>query len=103
MIVEHALLRVRDGETEAFEAAMRRAIPLIAASPGFHDITVRPAIETPGLYLLLVRWDDIASHRDGFRKSDRYVELRALLHHYYEPMPEVRYFGASVIDRPTLA
>jgi heme-degrading monooxygenase HmoA len=96
MIIEHALLRVRDGETAAFEAAMAEAKPLIAASPGFGGIEVRPACEQTGLYLLLVRWDDIASHRDGFRKSDRYEQWRGLLHHFYEPMPEVRYFGESV-------
>jgi heme-degrading monooxygenase HmoA len=93
MIIEHALLRVRGGEQAAFEAAMREARPLIAASPGFNGIEVRPAYETVGLYLLLVKWDSVADHRDGFRKSDRYVQWRALLHDFYDPMPEVGYFG----------
>jgi heme-degrading monooxygenase HmoA len=96
MIIEHALLRVRDGETTAFEAAMAKAKPLIAASPGFGGIEVRRACEENGLYLLLVRWADIASHRDGFRQSDRYQTWRALLHHFYEPMPDVSYFGESL-------
>jgi heme-degrading monooxygenase HmoA len=93
MIIEHALLRVRDGETDAFETAMAKARPLIEASPGFRQIEVRPAIDSANLYLLLVTWDDIASHRDGFRQSDRYQTWRTLLHHFYEPMPDVSYFG----------
>jgi heme-degrading monooxygenase HmoA len=93
MIIEHALLRVRSGEEAAFEAAMAEATPLIAASPGFIDIEVRPACEQDGLYLLLVNWASIADHRDGFRKSDRYLQWRGLLHHFYDPMPEVGYFG----------
>jgi heme-degrading monooxygenase HmoA len=93
MIVEHALLQVKPGQSAAFEAAMAKAQPLIAASPGFQGLEVRPAAEEPGLYLLLVRWDDVASHRDGFRSSDRYQEWRKLLHHFYDPMPVVRYFG----------
>jgi heme-degrading monooxygenase HmoA len=92
MIIEHALLQVRAGEETAFEAALAQAKPLIAASPGFQGIEVRPAAETPGLYLLLVRWDSIADHRDGFRKSDRYEQWRALLHRFYDPMPTVDYF-----------
>ncbi|RDV02505.1 antibiotic biosynthesis monooxygenase [Sphingorhabdus pulchriflava] len=92
MVIEHALLQVRLGEEAAFEAAMAEARPLIAASPGFHGIEVRPATEKPGLYLLLVRWDSIADHRDGFRKSDRYQQWRALLHCFYDPMPSVDYF-----------
>jgi len=103
MIVEHAILGVRDGRDAAFEQAMQRAIPLIAASPGFQGIEVRPAVEQTGTYLLLVRWDDVASHRDGFRTSDRYAEWRALLHGFYEPMPEVSYFAPSIIDRSASA
>jgi heme-degrading monooxygenase HmoA len=96
VILEHALLRVRDGECDAFETAMTQAKLLIAASPGFRGIEVRPAVETPSLYLLLVQWDDVASHRDGFRKSERYAAWRALLHRFYEPMPEVAYFDEPI-------
>ena len=97
MIVEHAILQVRPGEADAFEAAMREARTLIAASPGFHDIEVRASAETEGRYLLRVKWTDIAAHRDGFRQSSRYQEWRGLLHHFYDPMPDVEYFGDSIV------
>ena len=96
MILEHALLQVRSGHEAAFESAIAQAKPLIAASPGFVDIEVRPAIERPGQYLLVVRWESIAHHRDGFRQSERYQEWRALLHHFYDPMPSIDYFGDSL-------
>ena len=93
MIIEHALLHVRAGEELAFEAAMAEATPLIAASPGFIGIEVRPSVETAGTYLLIVRWQSIADHRDGFRRSERYRAWRDLLHRFYDPMPSVSYFG----------
>jgi heme-degrading monooxygenase HmoA len=93
MIIEHALLQVRAGEELAFEAAMAEAKALIAASPGFLGIDVRPSAESAGTYLLLVRWQSIAHHRDGFRMSDRYQAWRDLLHRFYDPMPSVSYFG----------
>ncbi len=93
MVVEQALLHVRAGQDDAFRLAMAQARPLIAASPGFIDLQVRPAVEEPGCYLLLVQWYSIADHRDGFRRSDRYQQWRALLHGFYDPMPQVRYFG----------
>jgi heme-degrading monooxygenase HmoA len=93
MIIEHALLSVRQGEELAFEAAIAEAKPLISASPGFVSIEVRPALETVGTYLLLVRWLSVADHRDGFRNSDRYQSWRDLLHRFYDPMPSVSYFG----------
>jgi heme-degrading monooxygenase HmoA len=96
MILEHALLQVRAGEQAEFETAMVQAKPLIAASPGFLGIEVRRSMEQPGLYLLLVQWESIAHHRDGFRKSDRYGKWSGLLHRFYHPMPRVDYFGEKL-------
>ena len=92
-VLEHALLPVRAGSEAAFEAALAEARPLIAASPGFIAMTVRRRAEAGSGYLLLVEWEAIADHRDGFRQSDRYQQWRALLHPFYDPMPEVSYFG----------
>ncbi|NYF32753.1 MULTISPECIES: antibiotic biosynthesis monooxygenase [Sphingopyxis] len=92
-ILEHALLPVRAGGEEAFEAAMVQARPLIEASPGFIFLEIFRPTATGQPYLLLVKWRSIADHRDGFRQSDRYRQWRALLHRFYDPMPEVSYFG----------
>ncbi len=93
MVLEQALLYVRPGQDDAFRSAITAARPLIAASPGLIAMEVRAAAEEPGCYLLLVTWESIADHRDGFRQSDRYEQWRALLHGFYDPMPQVRYFG----------
>lgn len=96
MILEHALLDVMPGRAEAFEAAMREAAPLIAASPGFLGMEVRPSIEEPGRYLLLVRWRSVEDHDPGFRGSERYKRWKALLHDYYAPFPTVTHFGEPI-------
>jgi len=94
MILEHAILSIKPGQSQAFEAAMREARPLIAATPGFQKIEVRPCVETKDRYLLLVWWDTLDAHTQGFRKSERYDPWRALLHHFYEPFPLVEHYGA---------
>ena len=98
MIVQHAMLRIRQGTSDGFEATLRDAIPLIAASPGFRGIEVRPASEAVGFYLLRVLWDDIASHRDGFLKSDRFRQWREMLLPFYDPWPDMSYFGEALVD-----
>ena len=98
MIVQHAMLRIRQGTSDGFEATLRDAIPLIAASPGFRGIEVRPASEAVGFYLLRVLWDDIASHRDGFLKSDRFRQWREMLLPFYDPWPDMSYFGEPLVD-----
>lgn len=72
---------------------MTKAAPLIAASPGFLGLEVRPSIESPGTYLLLVRWESLTDHDPGFRASDRYQHWKALLHDFYDPFPTVTHFS----------
>ena len=96
MIVEHALLQIRPGQSVQFENAMQQARTLIARQPGFQSSAIRPASEDQDQYLLLVEWDKIASHRDGFRQSEDYQQWRALLHAFYDPMPGITYFGPSI-------
>lgn len=96
MILEHALLQVKSGLEAEFEQAMRQALPLIQATPGFIKLEVKPCIETRGRYLLLVEWETLEAHTQGFRGSDRYAEWKRLLHHFYEPFPLVEHYGEPI-------
>ncbi|OZC89799.1 antibiotic biosynthesis monooxygenase [Rhodococcus sp. 06-412-2C] len=92
MIVEHALLHVIPQRTEEFEAAFADAMSIIASMPGFVNLTLSRGIEQPDVYLLLVEWDRLEDHTEGFRGSAEYQEWKALLHHFYEPFPVVEHF-----------
>jgi heme-degrading monooxygenase HmoA len=98
VILEHAILNVRPGESPAFRLALEQALPLIAATPGFIRLDVRPCVETPDRYLLLVEWQTLEAHTIGFRGSSRYQQWRALLHHFYEPYPTVEHYSDAVIS-----
>jgi heme-degrading monooxygenase HmoA len=100
MILEVAVLNVRVGEEAEFEAAMARAQPLIAATPGFLGLTLRRCVEAPSRYLLLVEWRALEDHTEGFRGSPRYEEWRAQLHHFYDPFPVVEHYGEPVVESP---
>ena len=89
---EEVVLPVIVGREEEFEAAFSRAQHIVAAAPGFRDLTLSRGIETPNHYLLLIEWDSLEAHETGFRGSPAYAEWSALLHHFYEPMPEVRHY-----------
>jgi heme-degrading monooxygenase HmoA len=97
MILEHAVLHVMAGREAEFEAALNRAVPLISVSPGFLEIEVRRNAKVPNQYLLLARWEKIEDHTEGFRKSERYMQWKALLHGFYDPFPVVEHFGIDVI------
>jgi heme-degrading monooxygenase HmoA len=96
VITEHALLEVIAGQEDAFVDAMGRAKALIAASPGFVSLRVERCVERPGCFLLLVEWERLEDHTEGFRGSPAYEEWRAALHHFYDPFPVVEHFEAVV-------
>jgi heme-degrading monooxygenase HmoA len=96
MILETAILSIKPGQSVAFEAAMAQARPLIAATPGFKRIEVRPCVETADRYLLLVWWDSLEAHRQGFRGSERYQAWRNLLHGFYDPFPLVEHYAEPI-------
>ncbi|MGO9343596.1 MAG: antibiotic biosynthesis monooxygenase family protein [Acidimicrobiales bacterium] len=92
MILEHAILDVVAGEAERFEEAFNSAQPLIASMPGCRSVRLGRCIESASRYLLLVEWDRLEDHTEGFRGSQEYQEWRRLLHHFYEPFPLVEHY-----------
>jgi len=92
MVLELAILQVIPGRAAAFEAAFREAEPIIAASPGHLSHELHRCHEVADRYLLLVRWETLEHHTHGFRGSPGYARWKALLHHFYDPFPEVHHY-----------
>lgn len=93
MILEHVLLPVLPGREDEFEAAFAVARPLIERQPGFLGLRLSRGIESTSSYLLLVEWESVEAHEQGFRGSPEYQEWRRLLHHFYDPFPVVEHFA----------
>lgn len=96
MITEHALLHVVPGREHEFVVAMERAKVIIAASPGFTSLRVERCLEHPDTFLLLVGWERLEDHTEGFRGSPAYQQWRDALHHFYDPFPVVEHFEPVV-------
>jgi heme-degrading monooxygenase HmoA len=99
MILEAAPLQVKAGQAGAFESAFREAQAIIASMPGYRSHELQRCLEREGHYLLLVRWESVAAHEQGFRKSPQYRQWRKLLHHFYDPFPTVLHYEAVEGDR----
>jgi heme-degrading monooxygenase HmoA len=97
VILEQAILDVRPGREDEFVAAFARARPLIASRRGFRSLRLQRCVERPSRFLLLVEWDRLEDHTEGFRGSPEYQQWRELLHQFYDPFPIVEHYH-SVID-----
>ena len=92
MILEVAILDVKSGESEAFEKAFSKAQSIIASMQGYISHELQKCLDQENRYVLLVKWETLKDHTEGFRNSDEYQEWKALLHHFYEPFPAVQHY-----------
>jgi heme-degrading monooxygenase HmoA len=99
MILEAAMLNIKAGREEEFEAAFRSASRIIASMSGYLSHELHCCLEVRGKYLLLVRWERLEDHTVGFRGSPEYQKWKTLLHHFYEPFPTVEHFAQVELDK----
>ncbi len=91
MMLEHALLLVKEGEEADFEASMIRALPIIESADQCFGAEVRRQAEDGSIYLLLVRWGSIEAH-EAFRRTELYTSWRTLTHPFYREAISVTHF-----------
>lgn len=92
MVLEMAVLQVKPGRAAEFENAFRTAEPILTEAVGHLSHELHRCLEHPDRFLLLVRWNTLEDHTKGFRGSPRYQQWKALLHHFYDPFPEVLHY-----------
>ena len=92
MILEVAILDVKAGQGEAFEATFIEAQKIISAMDGYISHRLDRCIEKSDRYILLVEWETLEAHEVGFRQSEEYLDWKKLLHHFYDPFPEVEHY-----------
>ncbi|PCH58267.1 MAG: antibiotic biosynthesis monooxygenase [SAR86 cluster bacterium] len=92
MVLEVAILNIKPGLNQQFETAFSEAQNIITAMPGYMSHQLQHCIEQPSRYILLVNWQTLEHHTEGFRKSAQYQIWRELLHHFYQPFPEVEHY-----------
>ncbi|REK77009.1 antibiotic biosynthesis monooxygenase family protein [Paenibacillus paeoniae] len=98
MILEVAILTIRQGLTREFEASFKEASRIIASMKGYVNHELQSCIENDHQYILLVHWETLEDHTVGFRESQPYQEWKALLHHYYDPFPTVEHYEQVQLD-----
>ena len=96
MILERAIFAIKPGTAREFAAAFAKARPHIEGAKGFRKLEMRPGIETPDSYLLLVWWDTVEDHMKGFRESEAFAEWRKHLGPFFAGPPAVEHYGETL-------
>ncbi len=92
MVLEVAFLDVKPGRSHEFEDAFIQAQAIISSMKGYVSHQLQKCVERPNRYILLVNLQSLEDHTHSFRGSPEYQEWRRLLHHFYDPFPEVEHY-----------
>lgn len=96
MILEIAILNVKNGLEVQFEKDFKIAGKYISSIKGYIGHSLKKCVEIKNQYILLVDWETIEDHNIGFRKSEEYLKWKELLHDYYEPFPTVEHYETII-------
>jgi len=94
MILEVAILNIIPGQEDAFLKAFSEAKAIISKMAGYVSHQLKRCIENNSRFILLVEWEKLSDHTEGFRGSQEYREWKRLLHHFYDPFPTVEHYEA---------
>lgn len=92
MITEIAILNIKQNQSKAFLQSFAKAEKIIASSEGYMSHKLGKCVEQEDKFLLTAKWQTLENHTIGFRKSEAYEKWKKLLHHYYDPFPEVEHY-----------
>jgi heme-degrading monooxygenase HmoA len=101
MILEIAHFHIAPGSNARFEAAFATAQALLAATPGYIDHSLQRCIEDTSEYRLLVHWNTVDDHMQGFRESPRFAQWRALLQPFFATAPNALHFERVIANHAT--
>ncbi len=92
MILEVAILNVITGQEDDFLKAFSEAQHIISKMAGYISHRLKRCIENTNQFILLVEWEKLTDHTEGFRGSNEYQQWKKLLHHFYDPFPIVEHY-----------
>jgi heme-degrading monooxygenase HmoA len=93
MVLEVANIDVVPGQEAAFIAAYQGAVTAVSEVEGCRSVRMTRGIESPSRFVLLVEWDSVQAHEQGFRATERFTRWRQAIGPYFAAPPHVEHFN----------
>jgi heme-degrading monooxygenase HmoA len=79
MLLERSELLIKEGQEEAFCAAMKHeGVGKLTGVPGVMSVNLGRGVENPGKFMLLIEWESLDAHK-AYNKTPVCGEIRALI------------------------
>ncbi len=94
MIIEVADIEVASEQQEEFAKAIVRGVEtVISKAEGYLGYQVLHGIESPGRFLLQIKWETLENHTVDFRQSEAFSEWRSIVGPFFLRPPVVEHFS----------
>jgi quinol monooxygenase YgiN len=94
MITEIAIFQAVPGKEDAFAQGIQQGIEVVKRDARCQAIAVHRCIEDPARFLLVVEWESLEAHTEGFRKSPLFAEWRSHITGLFVDSPAVHHYQA---------
>lgn len=91
MVLEVAEIKIIPGQEEGFKEVYRTARELVLVSPGLRSMRMTQGVESPSRFVLLIEWDSVEAHEQGFRETDRFPKWREAIGPFFAEPPLVEH------------
>ena len=98
MIVEVIRYQIGEGQEAAFENAYRQAQPHLTDSQHCLGYQLTRCLKHRSRYLLLIRWDSVDGHLQGFRGSPAFQRFLALVAPFFRQVEEMEHYEPTGIE-----
>jgi len=94
MILEIATIEIDSANREAFESALEAAQGVVSQATGYLGHEFKKCIEHECQYILLIKWETLEAHTEGFRTSPLFKEWRGLIGEFFAKPPSVQHYNS---------
>jgi heme-degrading monooxygenase HmoA len=92
MVLERAIFTIKPGSESDFVTGFDAGRHFLEESEGCRTIRLLKGIESPNTFLLLIEWDELANHTEGFMNSPAFQGFGSHVAPYFENPPELQHY-----------
>jgi heme-degrading monooxygenase HmoA len=92
MVIEHAMLSIKEELVEEFVQTINEAFPILSSSEGYLSHKLLRNKEEPAHFILVVHWNSLEDHLDSFVESTKFKKWDSMLRHFFDSHPTVLHY-----------
>jgi quinol monooxygenase YgiN len=98
MTTEVIRYKVPAGQASAFEEAYRKTEPILQNSSHCLGYRLLRGVEEPENWVLLLTWDSVEGHEQGFRKEPGFREFLSLVKPFLGQVQEMKHYSTNDLN-----